>query len=621
MPTRGRCAEHAASGGGAPPPPLFGLCGPRGALPQATQRGLGGFSPSLVVVGCSPGKIIVHPLQYAVRVVNNSENDRWIEARARFMQRHDEDSHGSDARANSFKAVRRLSDLEQSVPHSVSSGDAPGEDVASGYYCVHDTALDNWLRELHRQQRVDFLHERQVYIDGFLLSASCSDKRLQRVIVLHPESTLQYKTLPDLSRLLSALVEIRQQETFLAHLIQQLSPLRRRMRVRRQRALQPLCEVEGSVCLSLVQALLFGLYPRSCKLPVYSARRELACGIYHLRVGGLATQQKFLCAIPSLMRLALLEYMLNIRADFCPVEHKFLCSSSQSVEAYDHACVVACDSLRQTCLQSTEWSWAQLEANASQLLERVTRVCRIPRPTQVPKISVSPSATEIASALDEHVVFARGHGTREEAILHRVHSCMTLRSLPRNIIEQLATSIMQNHSNCMLTMHSLCVKHLCVSCLLQGGMHALQRSLKMRLQTTSGELICASCNTSKTVLSVNVFGKLLCVNGQVLFCCVNCAMFQSYNPAQPLQCVRCTGNASKTVSLRQSRKRSCVWCGRTCMARPLALLHTRSAQIVYAALCFKHTPPQHMIQFIYDTDSLLRYLLDAMRRQRPRRGR
>jgi hypothetical protein len=489
-------------------------------------------------------------------------------------------------------------------------------EMSSTVFCAYDGELDSTLRTLHKKMMQGDMHA-QVHIDGHLLAASCPDAAVRNLLVTGEAHTLTYRALPDLTQFLSALLDPQPQSIFLCHLLQQLSPLRRRVRVRRTRALQPACGVEAVTCISLLFATIVGLYPRACKFPLYQTRREVAVAMYRLKTARLTTQIAFISALPALQRLALLEYTLNIRHDFAPVEQAYLSRLAPHVPQYDNAILAACDSLRHTCLQDVGgWSWNALEACAVQMVDRVGRICRATIVNRAPPPNVAPSKDDLAAALHAHVVFGCGTSSVTEIARARVHNALQTFTLPRNMVHTQATQLLAAHVDNLLLLHNACTKHMCIACLLHGGNKSFQKKLKLRLDTRSDTLICANCGKSAFVVRVNVFGKLIRVGAGAFFCCALCATLQPYNPANPLHCSRCKQGAQ--LKKNQQKKRECFFCQRVCMSRPITLLYAPAACMVQVALCFKHTPPAHAWQFIEDLAALRNFMSTAVIRRKRR---
>jgi len=483
-------------------------------------------------------------------------------------------------------------------------------------FCAYDAALDTKLQQMH-MRLLQGDASAQVAIDGHLLAASCPDAALRALLVTDAAQTLVYRTLPDLSQFFSAMLDPQPQTVFLRHLLQQLSPLRRRVRVRRTRALEPTCGVEAAACVTLLFATVVGLYPRACKFPLYQSRREAAVAAHRVKTASLHTQCAFLSATPALLRLALLEYSLNVRRDFAPVEHAQLHKLVPHVQQYDHAIMAACDNLRHTCMQDAQgWTWPALEACAAQMVDRVGRICRATVVGAPPVPSAAPAKSDLAAALRAHVVYGGGTSSVAEIARARVHNALQVYALPPNLVETQARKLVTAHEDNPLLLHNACTKHMCVACLLHGGGKSFHKRLKLRLDTQTDTLICANCEADTYVVRVNVFGKLVRVGAGVFFCCAVCATLQAYDPATPLACARC--RRSSQVVKHRHKKRECFFCRRVCMSRPVAMLYAPAACMVHIALCFKHTPPAHAWQYIEDISALEAYMTDANVRKRKR---
>lgn len=538
------------------------------------------------------------------------------------------------------------SDLSEETTHKVFT---PSSHTLQPF-CNTDKAINDTLDVLHqRLKHGDRTTQRT--IDRYLFICACdqhlSGNNLRNLLL--PESDVpQYSTLPDITRFIQHSFTTSQAPGIIVYYMQLLSPLKRKSRTRRGTPAVASCPVEASICLNLIQATLLGLYPRSSKQPLWQTRVAIVGCIYKLHTSAFQTQCKFLTASHDLLRLCFTEYLLNVRADFCPVENSFLTQQAGFLVQYDAACITVCDYVRQTCVQSTVWGWEHINSVSLTSLDRISRMCRtrvIPPITYTQTNNID--TTQLQKALTEHVVYTESSASTCVTQRDAIHQTLRTHMLPWNMMIAQAERTVANFTDSLFPILSVCEKHVCVRCVLAVNNRVIQRISKLRMDTQTKRLTCANCNASDTVIQINMFGKLLCIRSQSYFCCQECTSLHLYDPERPLMC---THNAAavllplfqssstplalamKTPALKQTaeytlihgnpngnptctnvprdRKHRCKWCGRICSARMIVLLHTDSSSMLSMTLCFKHIPPPHMIPMIKDTNALIRYIMN-----------
>jgi hypothetical protein len=460
-----------------------------------------------------------------------------------------------------------------------------------------------------------------------------------------------YDTLPDLTSYIQLSFTMTREPGIIAYYIQLLSPLKRKTRTRRGSPAPPLCPIEANVCLNLIQASLLGLYPRSSKHPLWRTRVAIAACIHQLQTSSFETQKKILSLSHDLLRMSFTEYIMNVRTDFCPVENEFLVRQAPFLPNYDTACATLCDHVRQTCVQSNIWSWTHINSVCASSLDRISRMCRTRVvSTNIPNVFPPFLPEQLQAAIHAHVVYPDPNTHNCVTATNCVEQALHTRMLPWNMVRAQAARITSRYSDQLFPVTSVCEKHICIKCVLSVNTKSMLRISKLRMQTSTYKLTCANCNSNDTVLCVNVLGKLLNIKNIAYFGCQECTSLHEYNPVHPLMCTkpiigismplfdphnmhrswsggvaihgamalstaeqsqRAQDNiiteAEQTVS--RDRKHRCKWCGRVCSARSMMMLHQPSASIVSMTLCFKHMPPQHMMEMIKDTNALVRYIV------------
>jgi hypothetical protein len=509
-----------------------------------------------------------------------------------------------------------------------------------GSFCTTDISVDATLHDLHvRLKHGD--RAMQLTIDTYLIACACERSLPWDILQnIRPDEAdvPQYHTLPDITRFLPCSFTSNPATGMIAYYIQLLSPLKRKSRIRRGTATPPTCHVEASVCLNLIQATLLGLYPRASKQPIWWTRVAIAGCIYKLHTASFDVQCQFLKDSHDILRLSFTEYIINMRMDFCQVENQFLTRHANFLPAYDTACITICDHVRQSCVQSTDWSWQHINNSCISSLDRVSRMCRtqlIPAHT-IPKI-VNVKPEQVHTALNAHILYTDSQ-TEVHAFsstTEMIHQTVQTYALPWNLMKTQANRIVDKFADILFPVLTACEKHVCIRCAHGTNTRMLQRVSKLRMNTKTMQLSCANCKSDDTVLKINVFGKILSIRDVKYFCCQECTSLHIYNPESPLTCTRYDIHApiplldihdgsnisslratdlskgSHMVQPRIERKNKCKWCGRICSARTLRLLHTASASMVCITLCFKHFPDMFMLKMIVDTDSFIRYTIDV----------
>ncbi|KAJ1467078.1 hypothetical protein T484DRAFT_1756144 [Baffinella frigidus] len=559
--------------------------------------------------------------------------------------RHSDDTSNPPTRNSDDPDRKSTPPTDQDPTHT--------HDDVHNKFCTTDTGVNDILTNLHMRLKRGY-RSVQREIDTYLMLCACEKTLSGRDLYdlqVAVTDVPHYDTLPDLTRYIPFSFTMTREPGIIAYYIQLLSPLKRKTRTRRGSPSPPLCPIEACVCLNIIQASLLGLYPRSSKHPLWRTRVAIAACIHQLQTSSFDTQKRFLALSHDLLRMSFTEYIMNVRTDFCPVENEFLTRQAPFLPNYDTACATLCDHVRQTCVQSNEWSWAHINSVCAASLDRISRMCRT-RVISANTPNVFPSflPEQLQAAIHAHVVYPDPNTHNCVTPTNCVEQALHTRMLPWNMVRAQAARIAAKYSDQLFPITSVCEKHICIKCVLAVNVKSMLKISKLRMQTSTSKLTCANCNSDDTVLCVNVLGKLLNIRNTAYFGCQECAALHEYNPVHPLMCTRqpigtslplfdphnmrrsWTGGVEAhgamaittaeqkrraedniiveaTQAVSRDRKHRCKWCGRVCSARSMMLLHQPSASIVSMTLCFKHMPPHHMMGMIKDTNALIRYIM------------
>ena len=144
--------------------------------------------------------------------------------------------------------------------------------------------------------------------------------------------------------------------------------------------------MEYTIVVSLVQALLLGLYPRGRKTAIFDVRVKIM-----KRIRGLVTSEytmhhrrMFLLSVLPILQLAFVEYAYNFIPDFMVCEADTLCMDNIISTSYS----TTCDQFREKSVHTGDESWSTLSVMANNQMDKLIRNMRMgPQKSQVNKTS------------------------------------------------------------------------------------------------------------------------------------------------------------------------------------------------------------------------------------------
>ncbi len=281
-------------------------------------------------------------------------------------------------------------------------------------YC-QDPYLNSQIENLHTLARQGGCPWIQPYIDAYLPSVAylqqnpLTPTHQSRKMILSPTDSPQLGTLPDITFILRAMLL----QTDLEKYGYILSPLYSSLPcIKRPTTRKPLPipdQDTHQVAIRILLALLLGIYPTSVKFPPFRIRVNLYRRIHCLLTNGQGIQ--FCKAHPSLLTLALMEYLAFVIPTYLPVEYKVL-AEEHGVQNFFSSCPLSCDAFRQEALVTGEESWEALEAYCIPIVERHSKACksrqRTRPPDQFPAVKLSSS--------DNHKIHNPGHPTNASGV-------------------------------------------------------------------------------------------------------------------------------------------------------------------------------------------------------------
>lgn len=521
--------------------------------------------------------------------------------------------------------------LNESAPLSRDSSYSPTTHRAPGDYCSNPK-LNEELAMLHGA----LLYENkdvQIEIDRRLVACIAADDgwecdpRYKHVpiewLYTHPDDTIQYNRLPDIARficghnfssckVLNAVIQgampcMRKGRILLNPFdLHEKNPAHSKSNVSICDSIAITYDSELSACINMLYGTLFGLYPSCSKHPTFNVRKNIFRVLRSVSNSSPEYQRAFLSQITCILRLSVMEYIVNVTTDYCPAEYNYL-SQIKGMDVYYGTCTNMCDTFRTETLQGggADMEWSRIEEHASVLIERFTRTCkfRIQReaPTELAMarktiqtwrksittqeqraeaIGLLNASLKLPSSMTKggsriymnHLRDDSGVGATinpdamsgnniSSSVIDALHSNVRCYSLPGNIIKKSCESLLGIAWNPQ-KLYSVSHVNMCMWCInrTSQGPSSNALSSSFRMNVDEDVLTCATCtrdendNTPKTVIpptvSVNMVGRLLSVGNRYHFLCPGCCK------VRPWEATGCefSGKCKHTAAVSKSTR-------------------------------------------------------------------
>lgn len=553
-------------------------------------------------------------------------------------------------------------------------------------FCAGDDVLDRELAVLHEQllgesgeDGVSCRLQAQLEIDRRLHACYAADTGWRVTLPLHwlftpVEYTMQYKLLPDIIRFMTNCVtKPLSSFNLIESLVYNAMPCFRKCRfLQRSVDVQPVYELV--VCINVLYGTLLGLFPSCSKKPVFHIRKYVTVYLRALTTSTLENMANFMKTHPCLVRLCFMEYVVNTKRDFCSVEKS---DDVDVLHLYYSACTNICDNFRVEALQSCALDWELIESKAAILIDRFIRTCKlrnnrgeVQRPCATLRNMLQGRSGRtceplLREALTQHMshlpnssYMAHARRTKSDnaasretaSLIYALQHNVTCHTMPSNIVQQMYAQMKSKYGGDMQLIHGTTRAHLCMWCINKITGNPLQQKLRLDLETN--QLMCVSCGDNLPVVSVNVVGRLLCVNHKYYYICPVCLTLQLWGATgtefsscvcnhhtrcrtrklqaaqaltlhkhetprlksgeqDVLQVCNTTSSgcisASLPASLREHVK--CHMCGRKTALNYICTPNVSLRRMCIFFFCNRHRVAPHLLPFVHDSVSLDKILL------------
>jgi hypothetical protein len=435
----------------------------------------------------------------------------------------------------------------------------------------------------------------------------------------------------------------------------------------------------STVYINTMFGLLLGLYPRCSKRPGFTMRVRIVRAVRALLASSIKVQTHFILKHVSLVRLSMVEYFANVIDLYCPVEYQLL-QRHVDVDAYVNLCRSSCDLFRVNNLSegvqqqqhNEPLNWTMLDQLAYKMTDKIIRSTRVETKLinyvgvhhkSIKKLVSSDLYKEKVSC-DEFLSLVKScavacwhddHSYLYERMLDEansnmtssivstaldlnivisdVHSIVRIHMLPANFVRAQIETLRRLYQHDTVQLVVLSKKRICLHCLLRIApkQFVLEEKINgnIRMHLDSDKVFCNRCMSDKHIIDIDLIGRLLRINQQYLYLCVECGALHEWK-ADGCDLMRCQNKPKQRLKLRCDLQENalmkadqqfpvsvtgkcrthCFMCAKLCTGNGLWLLHVSSMRMIHFDLCSTHLPPLHMLQYIVDTMDYKRYIVN-----------
>jgi len=415
--------------------------------------------------------------------------------------------------------------------------------------------------------------------------------------------------MPDLGHVVHRVLALDPIPCALTRLVQQCIP-----RFRHSPGPAEIRDCQG-VLLTLVLGLVLGLYAGSgVKKPSFRARAALFARVHALLTASPEEQGDFCKANEEILQLACMEYLARVLPLHMPAQSEALLHGDPATQSFYRRIPPMCDELRQWLDEEQGAAgWERIRAECAARVERVARLKRAhPPPRQPPH--AEPACPPHAEAVHwrDHlwdVPELRGRCPEEYRLLgialglqpegmHLIQQEIRVTPLPANLRRiQLERLWADGAASMMRRSYLQSRLHICMRCMMTQRPNAQQgpQTARMRLDTLTQRLVCATCLTPDP-LCVNLVGRVLQYRrGRHYYLCPGCATVQVYRGEgeQPWAPGGGCGHREPAAPDQHKsfrRKERCLVCSEHCLVHTARRVDHLTGEMLELHFCQRHCP-------------------------------
>ena len=362
------------------------------------------------------------------------------------------------------------------------------------------------------------------------------------------------------------------------------------------------CVQLRSATINTLHGLLLGLYPFNERRSDLRRRAFIAGTLHGVLVSGEHTA--FIAEHPSLLCLSLIEYVLNVVHDFCPVEWTLLGVTTGNRSQ----CLAAIEAFRETSVNQAPLQsgfWPRLETDAAQVVSVLVRFFREVslyqhRPRSVLPVTMLQHlqlAMETRIIQNSSSIFGQLKCAlpciqfEQSEALEDIWTSIYMRQLPPHTTLKQMELLQVQGGMCHLVEHELHHFPMCLACALTRRADVLKALF--RYDAIDNRLVCDECLDHRYVIHVNMLGRVLYVRDKVLVLCNQCLRPRHWDAP----CAGCeliasssgegSGKGKKAEGGRKGTV-ACAVCNNANVATSKDILDVQRFRMQTIHFCYKH---------------------------------
>ena len=449
----------------------------------------------------------------------------------------------------------------------------------------HDALIrfNNRIEQLHERLKEDYTVRWE--LDTYLLALHY--KRSSSWMVLDLSDTYHYHNLPDLMPV------IRGTLVGLCHTAWLQKLFNIFLCGKRYRRLSNISHDSVQLTAAIINTLhglLLGLYPFNERRSDLQRRAFIAGSLHSVLVSG--EHATFIATHPNLLCLGLIEYILNVVHDFCPVEWALLGVTTSNKSQ----CLATIESFRETSVNQAALDnptfFSRLETDAAPVVLVLVRFFRDAslyqhRPRGILPVAMLqhlPLAASTRMIQNSSSIFGQlkcalpdiQFGQSEA--LEEIWTSVYMRQLPSHTTLKQMELLRTHGGMCHLVEHELHHFPMCLACALTRRTDVLKALF--RYDAVDKRLICNECLSHRHVVHINMLGRVLYVRDKVLVLCNKCLRPTYWDTP----CAGCEGGNGSALS-----STGCCVCGNTNAASSKEILDIKRFRMQQVHFCYKHS--------------------------------
>ena len=443
------------------------------------------------------------------------------------------------------------------------------------------SSMQEHIANLHSRLKEDFSVRGR--LDCYLLAIDFNRRAPLEWMVLSCVDTYHYWNLPDIIGVL--------RQTIIglcpSHYIQKLfNMFLCGKRYRRLISTNDMsCQLSAAM-VNILHGLILGLYPFNERRLDLEKRAWLAGRLRDIMVSENHVQ--FITLHPQLMCLALIEYIVNVVDDFCPVEWNLIGVSPSGKSQ----CLSTCEAFREGVVamavdrvDSVGAFWTRLENEAGSSVNTLVKFFKSAIFYQHHVRSSSAGSAEfLPMAITSRVIqnsaslfgqLKAAYPTisyRQAEALEDIWTTVYIRRLPAyTTLKQM--DILEKASICEYRERELYTFPICLACCLRR-VDVLKGMF--RYDCVSAELVCNECMTQANVVHVNLLGRVLYVRDRAIVLCDKCLRPKCWDHQCACSCVDAAAEAC------------CFMCDNHNVFASKDIVDLDRLQMQTVSFCYKH---------------------------------